>query len=173
MNFSREKCYSHYSCILCFTKVSTHVKQKTNKKEKCCASLQNLQHLFSLTDFRVSKYMNTRLLKTTETSTAMVWQKICLDTENLTDSNHREVTGYILDTLKQKLMYPKCKCIVDPDEIVICCSCNTMTTLDCCEKKSDAAFSVQVGISKLALSIQPDILMVAFGVPFRWKIQIS
>ena len=88
--------------------------------------------------------MNTRLLKTTETSTAAVPQEICLDTKNLTDSNHTEVTGYILsvdlDTLKQKLMRAKCKCIVDADEIVIYSSCNTMTTLDCRKKKSDAVF---------------------------------
>ena len=68
---------------------------------------------------RVSKYMNTQLLKTTAT----ISQEKCFDIENLTDSNHAEVTGYILsvdlDPLKQKLMCPKCKCIVDPDEIVI------------------------------------------------------
>ena len=119
--------------------------------------------------------MNTRLLKTTETSTAAVPQEICLDTKNLTDSNHTEVTGYILsvdlDTLKQKLMRAKCKCIVDADEIVIYSSCNTMTTLDCRKKKSDAVFSVQVGSSKLTLSVQPDILVVTFGVPLDEKLK--
>ena len=92
--------------------------------------------------------MNTRLLKTTETSTAAVPQEICLDTKNLTDSNHTEVTGYILsvdlDTLKQKLMYPKCKCIVDPDEIVICSLSNTMTTLDCCKRKNKLFFQCKL-----------------------------
>ena len=36
MNFSREKSYCHYSYTLCFTEVSTHVKQQINKKEKLC-----------------------------------------------------------------------------------------------------------------------------------------
>ena len=40
--------------------------------------------------------MNTQLLKTTKTSTAIVSQETCFNTEKLTDSNHREVTGYIL-----------------------------------------------------------------------------
>ena len=36
MNFSREKSYCHYTYTLCFTEVSTHVKQQINKKEKLC-----------------------------------------------------------------------------------------------------------------------------------------
>ena len=121
--------------------------------------------------------MNTRLLKTTETSTATVSQEMCFNTENLTDSNHTEVTGYILsvvlDTLKQKLMCPKCKCIVDPDEIVICSSCNTMALLDCCKKKSDVVFSAQIGTSKLTLSVQPDILEVTFGIPLDERFKLA
>ena len=35
-----KKSYCHYSCILCFTKVSTRIKQQINKQEKFCASLQ-------------------------------------------------------------------------------------------------------------------------------------
>ena len=67
--------------------------------------------------------------------------------------------------MKQKLMCPKCTCIVDPDEIVICSSCNTMATLDCYKNKSDVIFSMQVSTSKLTLSVKPDILVVTFGVP--------
>ena len=98
--------------------------------------------------------MDTRLIKTTETSIATVSQEICFDTKNLTDSKYTEATGYILsfdlDTLKQKLVCPKCKCIVDPDEIMICSSCNTMTPLDCCKKKVTLFFQCN-GTSKLTL----------------------
>ena len=62
-------------------------------------------------------------------------------------------------------MCPKCKCILDPDKIVICSSGNTIATLDCRKKKSDVVFSVQGGSSKLILSVQPNILVVTFGVP--------
>ena len=86
-------------------------------------------------------------------------------------------SGYILsvdlDTLKQKLARLKCKCIVDPDEIVIYSSCNTMKTLDCCKNKSDSVFPVQVGTSKLTLSVQPDILVVTFGVPLDEKFKLA
>ena len=109
------------------------------------------QTMFSLTDIRLSKYMDIRLLKTTETATGTVSREICFDTENFTDSNHTEVTVYILsvalDTLKQKLMCLKPKCILDLDETVICSFCNTIAALDCCKKKSDVVFSVQVGAS--------------------------
>ena len=93
--------------------------------------------------------MNKRLLKTNETSTVTVLQEIYFDTENLTDTNHTaEVTVYILivdlDTLKLKLMCTKCKCIVDPHEILICSSSYT---------------------SKLTLFVQPEILVLTFGVP--------
>ena len=98
--------------------------------------------------------MDTQLIKTTETSIATVLQEICFDTKNLTDSKYTEATGYILsvdlDTLKQKLVCPKCKCIVDPDEIMICSSCNTMTPLDCCKKKVTLFFQCN-GTSKLTL----------------------
>ena len=81
---------------------------------------------FFLSDLRVSKYMDIRLLKTTETATATASQEISFDTENHADSYHAEVTGYILsvdlDTLKQKLMCPKWKFIVDLYQIVICSS---------------------------------------------------
>ena len=153
---------------------------KDHTDETFCGNLAEKvgeQTTFFLTDLQVSKYMNTRLLKTTETSTATVSPEICFDTENVTDSSRKEVTGYNLsvdfDTLKQKLMSSKCKCIVDSDEIVICSSSNTMTTLDCCKKKSDIVFSVQVGTSKLILSVQPDILVVTFGVPLDGKFKLA
>ena len=83
--------------------------------------------------------MNKWLLKTTKISTATVSEEVFFDTENLTDSICTEITGYIVsvdsDTMKQKLMCPKCKCIVNLNKIVICSSYNTMTTLDCCKKK--------------------------------------
>ena len=130
-----------------------------------------------LNDLRVSKYVNTRPLKTTETSTGTISQEICFNTENLTDSHNTEITGYILSVdfhiLKQKLMFPKSKCIGDPDEIVICSSCNTMTTLDCCKKRNDFVFSVHVVISKLALSLQLGILVVTFGVPLEEKFRLA
>ena len=85
--------------------------------------------------------------------------------------------GYILsvdlDKLKQKFMYPKCKCIQDPYEIVICFSCNTKVTLDCCKKKSDFVFSVEVGTSKLTLSGQPDISVATFDVPLDEKFKLA
>ena len=153
---------------------------KDHTDETFCGNLAEKdgeQTTFFLTDLQVSKYINTRLLKTTETSTATVSPEICYDTENVTDSNRKEVTGYNLsvdfDTLKQKLMSSKRKCIVDSDEIVICSSSNTMTTLDCCKKKSDIVFSVQVGTSKLILSVQPDILVVTFGVPLDGKFKLA
>ena len=47
-----------------------------------------------------------------------------------------------------------------------------MRTFDCYKKKSDVVFSVQVGNSKLALSVQPVILVVTFAVQldekFKW-----
>ena len=48
-----------------------------------------------------------------------------------------------------------------------------MTTLDCCKKKSDIVFSVQVGTSKLIFSVQPDILVVTFGVPLDGKFKLA
>ena len=124
--------------------------------------------------------MNTWLLKTTKTSTATVLEEVFFDTENLTDSICTEITGYIVsvdsDTMKQKLMCPKCKCIVNLNKIVICSSYNTMTTLDCCKKKKkkgDDNFSVQVGALKLTLSVQLDILVVTFGVPLDKKFKLA
>ena len=92
--------------------------------------------------------MDTQLIKTTETSIATVLQEICFDTKNLTDSKYTEATGCILsvdvDTLKQKLICTKFKCIVDPDEIMICSSCNTMTPLDCRKKKVTLFFQCKL-----------------------------
>ena len=48
-----------------------------------------------------------------------------------------------------------------------------MTTLDCYKKKSDVVFSVQVGNSKLALSEQPVILVVTFGVQLDEKFKLA
>lgn len=57
--------------------------------------------------------MNTWLLKTTKT-TAAVSERVFFNIKNLTDCNHTDVTGYIvqcqcvdLDTLTQKLIRPK------------------------------------------------------------------
>ena len=81
------------------------------------------------------KIFNTHRHKTTETSTAMVSKEIFFSSKNFTDSNHTEVTVYVVSV-----------------EIVICSSCNIMTTLDCCKKKNDVVFSVEIDVSKLTLS---------------------
>ena len=39
--------------------------------------------------------------------------------------------------------------------------------------KVDVVFSVQVGTSKLTLSVQPDILVVTFGVPLDEKFKLA
>ena len=48
-----------------------------------------------------------------------------------------------------------------------------MKTLDCCKNKSDSVFPVQIGTSKLTLSVQPDILVVTFGVPLDEKFKLA
>ena len=48
-----------------------------------------------------------------------------------------------------------------------------MRTFDCYKKKSDVVFSVQVGNSKLALSVQPVILVVTFGVQLDEKFKLA
>lgn len=60
-----------------------------------------------------------------------------------------------MDTLKQKLICPICKGIVDSsDEKVLCLSCNTMATWNDCKKKNNVFSSEQVGASKSTLNIQ-------------------
>ena len=84
-----------------------------------------------LRDFRVSKYMTTRLLKSTEMSTIQKAEgEVLVDTNDLKDSNHAEVTGKIfsleLDSLSEKIVCLKCKGNVEQlnEKIVVCNSCN-------------------------------------------------
>ena len=93
----------------------------------------------TLTDLRVSKYMTTRLLKSTNTSTFQVSEKeMSIDLKDLRDANSKSITAAIvsvdLTSLNEHLVCLKCKQIValqdDDDDaevgksIFICNACN-------------------------------------------------
>ena len=101
-----------------------------------------------LTDFRISKYMTTKLLKSTELLTIQkAKRKVIIDTDDIIDSNHGQVTSEILsfelDSLNEKIFCTKCEWngeLLD-EELVICNSCNTMTTEDSCKKLENVIFT--------------------------------
>ena len=73
----------------------------------------------TLTDLRVSKYMTTRLLKSTDTTTFQVSDKeMSTDPKDLGDANSKSITATIvsvdLASLNEHLVCLKCKQIVVP-----------------------------------------------------------
>ena len=95
----------------------------------------------TLMNLRVSKYMTTQLLKSTDTTKFQVSDKeINIDPKDLRDANNKSITATIvnvdLTSLNEHLVCLKCKQIVVPlndddgDEvgkrIFICNACNSM-----------------------------------------------
>ena len=85
--------------------------------------------------------MTTRLLENAEMSIIQkAERKVIVDTDDIKDSDHAQVTGKIisleLEFLSEKIVCTKRKGNVEQsdEELVICNSCNTMITEDSCKK---------------------------------------
>ena len=95
--------------------------------------------------------MTTRLLENTEMSTIQkAERKVIVDTDDIKDSDHAQVTGKIisleLEFLSEKIVCTKRKGNVEQsdEELVICNSCNTMITEDSCKKLGNVIFTAIV-----------------------------
>ena len=112
----------------------------------------------TLTDLRVSKYMTTQLLKSTNTTTFQVSDKeMNIDPKDMRDANSKSITASIvsvdLTSLSQLLVCLKCKQIEvlkdgnDDDEVgknnFICNASNTMADETKCKSVCKVVFSAQ------------------------------
>ena len=90
-------------------------------------------------------------------------QELILDTDEIKDSNHVDVTEIILsveldylnENLNENIVCPKCKENVEQldEKLVICNLCNTMVTKDNCKKLGNAIFTTSVNESKIRLNV--------------------
>ena len=134
-----------------------------------------------LTDLRVSKYMTTRLLKSTDTKAFQVSDKeMSIDPKDLRDANSKSITATIISVdltlLNKDLVFLKCKQIVvplndDDDEvgksIFICNASNSMVDETLCKSVGKVVFSAQTQKMKLAL------VVTVFGVPITEKFKLA
>lgn len=90
-------------------------------------------------------------------------QELILDTDEIKDSNHVDVTEIILsveldylnENLNENIVCPKCKENVEQldEKLVICNLCNTMITKDNCKKLGNVIFTTSVNESKIRLNV--------------------
>ena len=69
-----------------------------------------------------------------------------------------------LDSLCEKVVCLECKGNIEQfnEELIICISCNTMTTEDTCKKSWNVIVTALVNESKIVFNIQPTLIAGAF-----------
>ena len=139
-------------------------------------------------DLRVSKYMTTRLLKSSDTTTFQVSDKeMSIDPKDLRGAHSNSITATIVSvdliSLNEHLVCLKCKQIVvqldddDDDElgknIFICNACTSMVDETQCKSVGKLLFSAQTQQMKVTLNAEPALVVSVFGVPITEKFKLA
>ena len=142
----------------------------------------------TLMDLRVSIYLTTRLLKSTDTTPFQVSDKeMSIDPKDLRGANSKSIPATIvsvdLTSLNEHLVCLKCKPIVisldDDDDnevgksIFMCNACNSMVDETQCKRVGKVVFSAQTQQMKVTLNAEPALVVIVFGVPITEKFKLA
>ena len=145
-----------------------------------------------ITELRVSQYMNTRLLKTTEASTITEsLRNIYVPRDEMEDANfaivdNAKITSVELASLQEKLLCSRCRNTVekvvdserdkdddDQDSFYVCNNCSRMTNKDGCKKLGKVIFTAKIGNSHMRFNANPSIITSIFQVPLKQEIKLA
>ena len=150
--------------------------------------INNESMTVTLMDLRVSIYMTTRLLKSTDTTPFQVSDKeMSIDSKDLRDANSKSIpatnVSVDLTSLNEHLVCLKCKQIVVPLEddddddvgksIFICNACNSMVDETQCKSVGKVVFLAQTLQTKVTLNAEPALVVTVFGVPITEKFKLA